>query len=289
MADSFSSKLQLWDGWKPALLEAAPAPSADTTPSLSPERIQAEQLYLRETFQRCKPRDCAEPYTLQWFLDIEKARYSRQGSWIPRLLEFSKHTSETLLGIGPGLGTDWLQYAREGARVITCSPSLDLRNLVRRNFELRGLSGQFGHSQTHRIPVDSASIDVVCLESLLDHVEDVPALINEVYRVLKPGGKVLAPVWARYDVDFWCRDWVPWFHTHRTQDFPPARYSGRSLRRQFPRFTEHHVHKRHIRRSDMPHLCRWLPLPLLERLFGRILLFKGFKPLSSAIPQPLAA
>ena len=62
-----------------------------------------------------------EPYSLQWFLHIENQRHSRQGRWIPKLLEFAKHSGEVLLGLGHGLGTDWAQYARHGASVLVCS------------------------------------------------------------------------------------------------------------------------------------------------------------------------
>ena len=64
-----------------------------------------------------------QPYSLQWFLDIESKRHSKHGRWIPKLLEFAKHDGETLLGLGHGLGTDWAQYARHGANVIVCSGS----------------------------------------------------------------------------------------------------------------------------------------------------------------------
>ena len=38
-----------------------------------------------------------------------------------------------------------------------------------------------------------------------------------------------------------------------------------------------------------PHLWRWLPIALLERIMGRLLLFKGFKPVSAAIGEQAAA
>ena len=68
------------------------------------------------------------------------------------------------------------------------------------------------------------------------------------------------------------------------------RFSGRALRLLFDRFVEHRTHKRHLRRADVPHLWRWLPLPVLERVLGRVLVLKAFKPLSAALPaQALAA
>jgi hypothetical protein len=49
------------------------------------------------------------------------------------------------------------------------------------------------------------------------------------------------------------------------------------------------VHKRHLQRNDLPPLFRWIPIPLIERLVGKHLIFKGFKPLSQAIPILQAA
>jgi hypothetical protein len=68
------------------------------------------------------------------------------------------------------------------------------------------------------------------------------------------------------------------------------RCSARELRHLFSRFVEHRVHKRQLRRSEVPHLWRCLPLPLLARLMGRFLVLKAFKPLSVALsPQAVAA
>src|SRR5579871_7057561 len=67
------------------------------------------------------------------------------------------------------------------------------------------------------------------------------------------------------------------------------RFSRRELRRLFGRFIEHRIHKRHLRRAETPHFCRFVPLSVLERLMGHVLVLKAFKPLSSAIGTPLAA
>jgi len=128
---------------------------------------------------------------------------------------------------------------------------------------------------------------------LLQTVANPQPVIDEVYRVLKPGGKVLVVVAARYDVDFWCPKWLFWERCFRrsgsTAENQTARYSARELRRLFSRFVEPRVHKRQLRRSEVPHLWRVLPLPLLERWMGRVLVLKAFKPLFSALPVPAAA
>ena len=293
MESSYSSNLQIWQSWTTALAQDV----------LEPERSRglagphhpadfAARLYaceaLKSSVSAPRAEEVAEPYTLQWFLDIENHRHGRQGRWIPRLLEFAKHPGECLLGLGHGLGTDWLQYARHGAGVVVCSPSADQLALIRRNFELRGLTGRFVPTGFTELPLENASIDVACVSSLLQEVADPAAVIDEIYRVLKPGGKVLAVTTARYDVDFWSRVCFPWqrWLARRTmpQQTHSVRFTARGLRRLFGRFVEHRVYKRHLRRSEVPHIWRWVPMPLLERLMGRALVLKAFKPLT--VPRP---
>jgi ubiquinone/menaquinone biosynthesis C-methylase UbiE len=297
MDGSYPSKLRVWEGSATAFVPVAAtglSPAAGTAVPLPPNPSEfARHLYTCEALAvpngSC-PDEVLEPYTLQWFLDIESQRHGRQGRWLPRLLEFAKHSGETLLGLGNGLGTDWLQYARHGAAVTVCSPSASQLALIRRNFELRGLNCRLLHSPMQALPLESASIDVVCLDSSQQDVANPAAVIEEVYRVLKPGGKVLAVTPAKYDVAYWhrcCFFWQRWWKGR-----PPAGplgYSARGLRRLFGRFIEHRIHKRQLRRSEVPHLWRWVPLPLLERLMGRFLVLKAFKPLRAAMSLQAAA
>jgi ubiquinone/menaquinone biosynthesis C-methylase UbiE len=240
---------------------------------------------------------------LQWYLELEALRHHRQGRWIPSLLEFEKHAGERLLGLGGGLGSDLVQYARHGAEVFAACGSAEQLALVRRNFELRGLRAVFLQAAPASLPLESSSIDVACLTGVLHEFPDPAPLLDEVYRVLKPGGKVLAVVPARYDIDHWCRWCYPTHRSsprHVTRESEAAlaggllsptarRFRGRELKQIFHRFQEPRLSKRHLRRAEAPHLWRWLPMGLLERLMGRLLVFKGFKPVSAAIGDQAAA
>jgi hypothetical protein len=79
--------------------------------------------------------------------------------------------------------------------------------------------------------------------------------------------------------------WPLWGRTGRGSQ----RYTRRGLKQLFHQYVEHRVHKRHLRRADVPHLWRLLPTYTLERMIGRMLIVKAFKPLSSALHVSLAA
>ncbi len=296
MDDSFPRNLEVWPARALAVVGDVPLhfPGRPSREQPQDPGSFADRLFANETLSRAHASSnapvAAEPYSLQWFLEIEHRRLGRHGRWIPRLLEFAKHGGETLLGLGSGLGTDWVQYARHGAHVVVCTPGAEQLALVRRNFELRGLAGRFLSAPPTSLPLESSSIDVVSVSGLLDEVADPHAVVNEVYRVLKPGGKVLAVTPARYDVDYFARLLLPWQRWFRTSPgAAPVGFSARRLHRLFGRFIEHRSHKRHLRRSDLPHLWRWLPLPVLERVMGRVLVLKAFKPLSAAVAVQKAA
>src|SRR5438445_2388725 len=130
MEAPYAGNLRLWEGWKSSASDEMQLPiHALSLPGPHSPAEFADRLYACEALSPKKARPAkdegAEPYTLQWYLDIENQRHRRQGKWIPGLLEFSKHAGETLLGLGNGLGTDWLQYARHGAAVVVCSPSAE--------------------------------------------------------------------------------------------------------------------------------------------------------------------
>jgi ubiquinone/menaquinone biosynthesis C-methylase UbiE len=301
MADFFPFQRHPWENPTLAIQAIFGRPENDVFES-RPDHLQgphnprdfAQKLYSLESLQPAAARparqDPPEPYSLQWFLDIENQRHSKHGKWIPKLLEFAKHAGEKLLGLGHGLGTDWAQYAQNGASVVVCSPAAQQLDLVRRNFQLRNLPGRFIQAQPMQLPLEPNSIDVVCISSLHHGIDEPEQVIEEVYRVLKPGGKVLAVTPAYYDVDFWVRAlffWNRWYQPNRGKN-PlrcKRRLSARQLKQLFFRFGDGHVRKRQLRRPEVPNVWRWVPLPILARLMGRVLVLKAFKPLNVALSE----
>lgn len=306
MSESSYTSLRIYGTYSDQRTRGSPFVSND----LCPEELLSLQslgqfLAVHETLRPLRiDHDSPEPLSLQWYLAIERIRHQRQGRWLHSLLEFGKHQGEKLLGLGTALGSDLVQYSSAGADVIAVCSHAGQLALIRRNFHLRGLPGAFLHANPQALPLDASSIDVVCITGLLHEHEDPTAIIDEVYRVLKPGGKVLALVPAHFDIHYWSRMFLLGTSHESTTGSdtvihgnlrsglltdPCRRFRGRDLKQLFARFPEYRISKRHLRRAEVPHLWRWLPISLLERLAGRLLVFKGFKPVSAARADQAAA
>ncbi|QEL16593.1 class I SAM-dependent methyltransferase [Limnoglobus roseus] len=262
--------------------EAAPTPCELATREL-----------LRPALNRGGGRDL-EPLSRGWFEEIEHKRYARAGEWLPRVLEFSRHRDETLLMAGPGLGSDALQYTRHETRVTMAVTTGDSADAIRRNFELRGLEPKFVTvDRVSRLPFDRGCFDLAYLNTLHTPALDLATTVDELYRVLKPGGKLFALIPAWYDVDRWQKWLLPFRQLYRSSHDPLTgpKQTAREVRRLCQPFEKVTLLHRHLRRSELPHVWRLFPLSWLERLAGRILAVRATKPISPqrATALPAAA
>jgi SAM-dependent methyltransferase len=232
-----------------------------------------------------------EPYSRAWFEELEIKRYTPHGDWLRRSLEFCRHKHEDLLMFGPGAGSDAIQYQRYGTQVTIAMTPDDCPALVERNFELRQLElRQVTMPSTGLIPAEAGSFDLAYLNLLYTPPQDLDLRIREIHRVLKSNGKIFVLAPARYDAGFWQRVFTPWrtWALGDGQLTTQHRYSARGLRRALPQFQNVDIAQRHLRRSELPYLWRSFPVSLLQRFMGRVMVFKGFKPLADETTrQPL--
>jgi ubiquinone/menaquinone biosynthesis C-methylase UbiE len=258
--------------------------SGDAGPVVDNPAEPTDRLFHREAFRKPPRGEALEPFSQEWFERMAECRYERQGYWLPRVLEFAKHRGERLLALGEGLGTDWVQYAKNGADVSVLCPSQEQLELIHAHFDLCGVEGRFVHGSVQALPIPSDTIDVVCLFGMLHEVDEPEMTVHEVFRVLRPGGKVIAVAPARYNAHYWSQAALPWrrlFARSKSENIPAAQ-TAKTFKELFGEFVEHRVSKRHLRRGELPPLWRWAPLPALERLMGNLLILKAFKPLSTA-------
>jgi SAM-dependent methyltransferase len=269
-----------------------PAMPAQPLPAPDPCVLANRELIRPVGYRRAVPG--LVPYSAAWFEELEQKRYQRHGVWLPAALEFGRHPGESVLLLGPGVGSDAVRYIRTGTPVTIGVTPYDHPDLVRENLALHALPARVVDVSGPTLPFADGAFDVVTWNALYDPVPPEAARIDEIFRVLKSGGKVIGLFPARYDAGYWQDLLLPlqWLYWRRPADpTDGTKTSSRRLCRRFAAFVKPWVGKRHLRRAELPHPWRLLPLVLLERLIGRVLVFKAFKPLSArtGISIPLAA
>ena len=98
----------------------------------------------------------------------------------------------TVLDLGSGAGFDaFLALARVGptGHIIGVDMTDDMLALARQNAEKRGATNvEFRKGFIESLPVESASVDYVISNCVINLSSDKPAVFREIARVLKPGG-----------------------------------------------------------------------------------------------------
>ncbi len=105
-----------------------------------------------------------------------------------------------VLDLGPGSGVNVPVLLERGRLAI-----VDVSDLSLRDCGAKG-ARDLVHADATRPPFRSASLDLVCALDILEHLDDDTHALDEIHRILKPGGALFLSVpawmllWGRQDV-----------------------------------------------------------------------------------------
>jgi SAM-dependent methyltransferase len=92
---------------------------------------------------------------------------------------------------------DLARFARGGATVTGVDLSPSAIELARANFGQQGLSGDLRVADGEHLPFPEASFDLVFAHGVVQYTADPRRLVDEVHRVVKPGGEAVFQVYNR--------------------------------------------------------------------------------------------
>jgi len=138
----------------------------------------------------------------KFFSEYDAYRYRKEAHILRRLDQVDWSGKQTL-EIGLGQGADSEQLIRRGA----CWSGLDLTpesiERVGARLELRKLPHvALKRGSVLDIPFPDNSFDVVFSHGVLHHVPDIDRAQREIQRVLKPDGKLVVMLYARYSLNY---------------------------------------------------------------------------------------
>jgi len=134
---------------------------------------------------------------------------------LPFLERFFEPRGARILEIGAGRGGKGIAYALAGMRVVALDIDAEALQLGAANAHSRHASIQFLAGAGEQLAFPANHFDAILLDSVIEHVQNPLRVLQECFRVLKPGGIVFVvfppfygPLSGHID------DYVmmPWFH-----------------------------------------------------------------------------
>ncbi|HEY3875576.1 MAG TPA: class I SAM-dependent methyltransferase [Candidatus Kapabacteria bacterium] len=193
--------------------------------------------------------------TKEFYEEVERFRYATQ-PFMERLAKFKQFRGKKLLEIGCGMGTDSLQFARNGAAVTGVDLTEEGPRLATERFRAEGLPCEFRTADAESLPFADNSFDVVYSFGVLHHTPNTQKAIDEVYRVLKPGGEAVIMLYHKHSVHTWMgtpvyfltgllkgklRGYSEWVRVYDGTSNPLGKaYSRRELWKMFAKFNGVH-------------------------------------------------
>jgi SAM-dependent methyltransferase len=127
-------------------------------------------------------------------LQVAAERYCASEEW-RAIASFLPPTRSRALDVGAGRGIASYALAREGFSVNALEPDASAlvgADAIRSLASDTGLPIQVTEDFSERLPFDDQSFDLVFARAVLHHTRDLAAACREFYRVLKPGGRLIA-------------------------------------------------------------------------------------------------
>jgi SAM-dependent methyltransferase len=238
--------------------------------------------------------------TREYFDAIDRYRYRVYSPWIRDLIDFNGFAGKRLLEIGCGTGTDLIQFARGGATVTGIDLTPRSIEIARRRFDVYGLVGDFAIGDAENLTFPDHSFDTVYSFGVLHHTPNTEAAVDEVHRVLRPGGCAIIMLYNRSSLWYWARlvfmrgilrgelltnstgDLLSKYVEYTETGGRPLvkAYSRRNARNMFKRFSNVRVQVEQLNRSDLKWLGRIIPersVRWLARNFGWNLIVTAVK------------
>jgi SAM-dependent methyltransferase len=137
-----------------------------------------------------------EPGTPGFFEDLAEYRYDKN-SYLLKMVNFEGYAGRDVLELGCGAGLDLARFARGGARVTGVDLAPSAIEMAGKNFEISGVSGALLVGDGEALDLPDNSFDLVYAHGALQYTADPQGMVDEAWRVLRPGGQFIGQLYNR--------------------------------------------------------------------------------------------
>lgn len=131
-----------------------------------------------------------------FFDDLDQYHFEKLHHLL-RLVDFNGYRGKAVLEVGCGAAVDLARFAKGGAVCTGVDLAQSAIALAKANFEQQGLQADLRVANGEALPFPDNTFDLVYAHGVVQYTADPQALVNEVRRVLKPGGQAIFQVYNR--------------------------------------------------------------------------------------------
>jgi ubiquinone/menaquinone biosynthesis C-methylase UbiE len=138
-----------------------------------------------------------------YFEEISQKRFQGREWHVPIIAKFESFRGKDVLEIGCGVGTDGIEFARNGANYVGVDLTPNSVELTRERFKVFGVPGQFEVANAEEgLPIPDASVDYVYSFGVIHHSPAPEKIVGEIYRVLRKGGTFTVMLYNRSSINY---------------------------------------------------------------------------------------
>jgi ubiquinone/menaquinone biosynthesis C-methylase UbiE len=136
------------------------------------------------------------------YFDIILSARRKYIYYLPRIIQYLEASPDnSLLEVGCGMGTDTLIFAEKGFQITGIDLAQGHLQLAERLFRLYNAPGKFIEGNAEGLPFPDKHFGCVFSFGVLHHTPNTPKAIQEVFRVLKPGGRAVLMLYNRMSLN----------------------------------------------------------------------------------------
>jgi len=178
-------------------------PLFDATSIISRNR-SFDEIGLHEVVEFWDSRPCninhstAQLGSMQFYDEVEKKKYFVEPH-IPPFAEFEKWRGKKVLEIGCGLGTEAVNFARNGAYLTSIDLSSKSIKLTKNRFKVYGLQGNFyvGNAQELDKYLSGQKFDLIWSFGVIHHTPQPKKVVEQMKTLLAPNGEIRIMIYSK--------------------------------------------------------------------------------------------
>lgn len=159
--------------------------------------------------------------TREYFDEVEQRKYTVEPH-IPTFADFPLWSGKKVLEIGCGIGTDSINFVRNGADLTCIELSEESLSLCKKRFEIYGLSTRFywGNAEDMNVVVPTETYDLIYSFGVIHHSPHPEKIIEQLYRYMNSDTECRIMLYSKYSwkaLEFFITNgWRFWFNWNKT-------------------------------------------------------------------------